>query len=138
MAKGKPSLRIDGGVAAGGGDFIPSRQIHAAAQGCVTPTGRTVACVVGYTFCEETIFRGYIQLRLNSYLGAKWGWLATAGLFLLWQLPGRLWLFPVDQLWQPVLIATVQGLLCGWMMKKTGHVASSAIFRAFSGWILSI
>ena len=91
-----------------------------------------------YTFSEETIFRGYIQLRLNSYLGVKWGWLATAGLFLLWQLPGKLWLFPVDQLWQPVLIAAVQGLLCGWMMKKTGHVVSSAIFRAFSGWILSV
>lgn len=91
-----------------------------------------------YTFAEETIFRGYIQLRLDAYLGAKWGWLAAAGLFMLWQLPGRLWLFPEAQIWQPIVIAAVQGLLCGWIMKKTGHVATSALYRAFAGWLLVI
>ncbi|HBF40583.1 MAG TPA: hypothetical protein DDW19_02020 [Anaerolineaceae bacterium] len=88
-----------------------------------------------YSFAEETIFRGYIQMRLDSYLGAKWGWMAAAGLFLLWQLPGRLWLFPAGQIWQPILIAAVQGVLCGWTMKKTGHVAAPALYRAFAGWL---
>ena len=91
-----------------------------------------------YTFAEETIFRGYIQLRLDAFLGARWGWLAAAGLFLLWQLPGRLWLYPAGQIWQPILIGAVQGVLSGWIMKKTGHVSASALFRAFSGWILAI
>jgi membrane protease YdiL (CAAX protease family) len=91
-----------------------------------------------YAFAEEMIFRGYIQLRMNSYLGEKWGWLAAAALFVLWQLPGRLWLFPAAQIWQPILIASIQGLICGWMMKKTGHVTAPALFRAFSGWIALI
>lgn len=91
-----------------------------------------------YAFAEETLFRGYIQLRLDAYLGKKWGWLAAAGLFLLWQLPGRLWLFPAAQIWQPIVIAAVQGLLCGWIMKKTNHVAASALYRAFAGWLLVI
>ena len=91
-----------------------------------------------YAFAEEMIFRGYIQFRLDSFLGPKWGWLAAAGLFILWQLPGRLWLFPAAQLWQPILAAAIQGLICGWMMKKTGHVTAPALFRAFSGWIALI
>jgi hypothetical protein len=61
--------------------------------------------------------------------------MAAAGLFLLWQLPGRLWLFPAGQIWQPILIAAVQGVLCGWTMKKTGHVAAPALYRAFAGWL---
>lgn len=88
------------------------------------------------TFAEETIFRGYIQFRMNAYLGDRWGWLAAAGIFLLWQLPGRLWFFPADQLLPQILIAAVQSVLCGWIMQKTGHVSASALFRAFSGWIL--
>lgn len=91
-----------------------------------------------YAFAEETIFRGYIQLRLDAFLGNRWGWLAAAGLFLLWQLPGRLWLFPAEQIWQPIVIAAVQGLLCGWIMKKTNHVAASALYRGLAGWLLTI
>ena len=91
-----------------------------------------------YAFAEETIFRGYIQLRLDAFLGSRWGWLAAAGLFLLWQLPGRLWILSAAQLWQPILIATVQGLICGWIMKKTNHVAASALYRAVAGWLLTI
>jgi len=90
---------------------------------------------LAYAFAEEMIFRGYIQLRMDSFLGPRWGWLAAAGLFVLWQLPGRLWLFPAAQIWQPILISSIQGLICGWMMKKTGHVTAPALFRAFSGWI---
>ncbi|HZU85859.1 MAG TPA: CPBP family glutamic-type intramembrane protease, partial [Anaerolineaceae bacterium] len=36
---------------------------------------------------EEFIFRGFIQLRLRSWLGEGRGWIATAGLFVLWQIP---------------------------------------------------
>ncbi len=87
---------------------------------------------------EETIFRGYIQLRLMSYLGNNWGWLATAGLYLLWQLPGRLWLHPIGDIWVDLVIAAVQGLLLGWIMRKTGHVASTILFRTVAAWILFI
>ncbi len=90
------------------------------------------------TFAEEMIFRGYIQLRFDSFLGKKWGWLAAAGLFILWQLPGKLWSMPAAQIWQPILVASIQGLICGWMMKKTGHVLAPALYRALSGWLALI
>lgn len=87
---------------------------------------------------EETIFRGYIQLRLVSFLGSTWGWLATAGLYLLWQLPGRLWIQPFGEIWADLAIALVQGLLLGWIMRKTGHVSTTILFRAVATWLLFI
>ncbi len=87
---------------------------------------------------EETIFRGYIHLRLSSYFGQTWGWLATVVLFVLWQLPGRLGVLPFAQLWPVLLIALVQGLLLGWIMRKSGHVLATTLFRIASGWLLLI
>lgn len=85
---------------------------------------------------EETIFRGYIQSRLMSFLGTTWGWLATCGLFVLWQLPGRLWVLPFADYWQVLVVALVQGLLMGWVMRKSGHVLAPLLFRAVAGWLL--
>lgn len=87
---------------------------------------------------EETIFRGYIQLRLESYFGQKWGWLAAAALYLLWQMPGRLWITPLAEMWPTLLITLVQALLLGWVMRKSGHVLAPALYRAASGWLLLI
>jgi len=87
---------------------------------------------------EETIFRGYIQLRLDSYFGSKWGWLATVALYMLWQLPGRLWTLSFMDMWPTLLIALAQALLLSWMMRKTGHVAAPILYRAFAGWLLMI
>lgn len=82
---------------------------------------------------EETIFRGYIQLRLNSFLGENGSWAATAFLFVLWQLP-RLLLNP-QLFWLSLGIAILQSLLLSWMMKRTGHVAGIGMYRAVSEWI---
>ena len=87
---------------------------------------------------EETIFRGYIQLRLDSYFGSKWGWLAAAALYMLWQLPGRLWMLSFAEMWPTLLIALAQALLLGWMMRKSGHVAAPILYRAAAGWLLLI
>lgn len=87
---------------------------------------------------EETIFRGYIQLRLSSFLGPNWGWLATAALYLLWQLPGRLWILPFSEFWPTLVISLAQALLLGWIMRKSGHVVSSVLFRAVAAWLLFI
>jgi len=91
-----------------------------------------------FAAAEETIFRGYIQSRLVSLLGTTWGWLATAGLFVLWQLPGRLWVSPFADYWHLLAIATIQGLLLGWVMRKGGHVLAPMLFRVAAGWLLLI
>lgn len=87
---------------------------------------------------EETIFRGYIQLRLSSYWGATWGWLATTILFVLWQLPGRSLMLPFAEIWPTYLIALIQGLLLGWIMRKSGHVVAPALYRTAALWLLLI
>lgn len=85
---------------------------------------------------EETIFRGYIQLRLTTWWGKIPAWLATAGLFLLWQLP-RLAANPEALLFNLVSSA-VQALLCGWMMRQTGSVIAPAMYRAVSDWLVFV
>lgn len=87
---------------------------------------------------EETIFRGYIQLRLSSFLGANWGWLATAALYMLWQLPGRIRVMSFAEMWPTLLITLVQSLLLGWIMRKSGHVLAPALYRIAAGWLLLI
>ncbi len=82
---------------------------------------------------ETTIFQGYIQLRLTSFFGDRFGWLAAAAVFLLWQLP-RLLLQP-ETLWVRLGLAAVQALLLSWLMKRSGHVAGIALYRAVSEWI---
>lgn len=100
--------------------------------------GSLLLVILILCLAEETIFRGYIQLRLMSFLGNTWGWLATAALYLLWQLPGRLWVHPFGEIWVELAIAAVQGLLLGWIMRKTGHVSTTILFRAATTWLLFI
>lgn len=85
---------------------------------------------------EETVFRGYIQLRLTTWWGAWGGWLGTAGLFLLWQLPR--WLMQPENLIANLIIGALQALLCGWIMRQSGHVGASALYRAISEWLYFI
>lgn len=99
--------------------------------------GLLLACLL-LAVAEETIFRGYIQLRLNSFLGVTWGWLATAFLFLLWQFPGRLWVLPFSEVWPSLVISFAQALLLGWIMRKSGHVSTTILFRAVAAWLILI
>lgn len=107
-------------------------------QGVSSEQGGLLLVCLLLALAEETIFRGYIQLRLNSFLGSTWGWLSTAALYLLWQLPGRLWVLPFAQLWPPLVVALVQALLFGWIMRKSGHVVTTVLFRAAAAWLLFI
>lgn len=104
--------------------------------GISTEEGTLLLVWLVYCLAEETIFRGYIQLRINSFLGNTWGWLAAAGIYLLWQLPGRLWVLPFAEIWPSLVIAAIQALLLGWMMRKSGHVIAPILFRAVAGWLL--
>lgn len=92
---------------------------------------------LAWAFAEETIFRGYIQPRLQSRIGKPWGWLATAALFTLWQLPGRLWLMPFTSFWVVLVVALIQGLILGWIMEKSGHVLAPMLYRTISLWMIA-
>lgn len=85
---------------------------------------------------EETIFRGYIQLRLSSWLGETWGLLATSLLFLAWQ-----WPFLAVQssmLAVNLLVAIARALVAGWVAQKSKHVIAPILYRLTSEWLYFI
>ncbi len=105
-------------------------------QGVTTEQGSLLLVILAWAIVEETIFRGYIQLRLMSFLGTTWGWLATSLLYVLWQLPGSEIFTQFATEWPSLVIALVQGLLLGWIMRKTYHVAAPALLRAAATWLM--
>ncbi len=99
----------------------------------VTPQdGLALLACLGIGLAEETIFRGYIQMRLCFWLGQRWGVLATAGLFVVWQIPrlvGDPANLPIN-----LLIVAVQGLVVGWLALTGGSALAPALYRAISEW----
>jgi len=89
----------------------------------------------GIGLAEETIFRGYVQLRLEAWLGKRWGWLATSGLSTLWLL-----LFISDQPLAVLLprlgLMFLQALVLGWMAQRSRGLPGNIIYRAISGWLM--
>jgi membrane protease YdiL (CAAX protease family) len=82
---------------------------------------------------EETVFRGYLQQRLVWWLGQRWGFMLTAGLYLVWRLPLML-VMPPDTLGVNLVLTAVQSLLLGWAMLSFGNVTAPIIFGAISMW----
>jgi len=91
---------------------------------------------LGICLLEESIFRGYMQPRLSAWLGEIPGWVLAAVLFALWRIP--LWLAigqsPIALL--PYLGLTfIQGLVVGYIQRKSGSVLAPALYRGVSTWI---
>lgn len=90
---------------------------------------------LGIALCEETIFRGYIQLRLDSWLGGKRGWVAAALLFAVFRFPALLAAGDTNQALFGLLLVLGESLTAGWLMRKSGHVLAPALYRAVSIWM---
>lgn len=90
---------------------------------------------VGIALAEETIFRGYIQLRLVSWLGTNRGWIAASLIYAAWRLPAFLPGGTTESILIGVGIAFMQGLVAGFVIRRTGNVLASGIYRAISIWL---
>ncbi len=92
---------------------------------------------MGIAVAEETIFRGYIQLRLNFWLGDNRGWIASALAYAAWRLPGIT--ATAGSSMQTILIGLAlvlaQGLVIGFLMRKSGHVIAPVLYHAVSIWM---
>jgi membrane protease YdiL (CAAX protease family) len=108
-------------------------KIFSIINGISAQEGMALLVCLGIGLAEETIFRGYIQMRLCFWLGERWGMLATAGLFVVWQIP-RLAADPVH-LPVNLLIVAAQGLVVGWLALTGGNVLAPALYRAISEWV---
>ena len=89
---------------------------------------------LGIALAEETIFRGFIQMRLNAWMGERYGWLAAAGLFVVWSVPFAL-VSPEIFAFRLVFVL-VQSLVLGYLAMKAGHILPVFVYRAISEWLV--
>jgi membrane protease YdiL (CAAX protease family) len=106
-------------------------------KGFNTTSAMLLLAWIGTALAEETIFRGYIQLRLSDWIGNRAGWVATALLFTLWNIPRLMATHPGD-LWLNAGLTLVNALVLGWVMQKSGHVLAPGLYRAISEWLQMI
>jgi membrane protease YdiL (CAAX protease family) len=85
---------------------------------------------------EETLYRGFLQGRLEAWLGRWWGYLTTALLFTALHLPSRL--LGGEPLVQVLRYATVQllpmSLLFGGAMLAAKHTATPTLLHLAWNW----
>jgi membrane protease YdiL (CAAX protease family) len=87
-----------------------------------------------FSLGEESIFRGFLQVRWQAWLGQRWGWALTSLAFALWRLP---WMLPASTgtLVLTFGLAFAQALILGWVMQKSGHVMAPVLYRTVSDWL---
>jgi membrane protease YdiL (CAAX protease family) len=90
---------------------------------------------VGISLAEETIFRGYIQLRLSWWLGKWTGLILTALMFTLWHIPAWLNQVPLETGFLLAGLTLAQGLVLGWIMTNSKHVIAPVLYRSVSIWL---
>jgi membrane protease YdiL (CAAX protease family) len=90
---------------------------------------------LGIALAEETIFRGYIQMRLAWWLGQWPGMILSALLFTLWHVPAWVRALPLETILLLAGLTFVQGLVLGWIMLRARHIAAPALYRAISLWV---
>ncbi len=89
---------------------------------------------LGIALAEETIFRGYIQLRLVWWLGLWRGILLTSVLYTGWHLAAWVGRLPAETIAILVVLTLLQSMVLGWVARRSGGVAAGALYRAISIW----
>lgn len=94
---------------------------------------------LGICIAEETLFRGYLKLRLSAAWGTWQGTAAAALLYALYQVPLRLYMgLELQAVLISVGLALLQGLVLGYLMQKSGNVLAGVIYRTISEWALAV
>jgi len=88
-------------------------------------------------FCEEFMFRGYLQIRMMGWLGKWKGWILTSIFMALVHIPQRMasmGLSPREAILSSCLLIPIS-LTMGYILVKTENIAASAIYHTFANWI---
>jgi membrane protease YdiL (CAAX protease family) len=91
--------------------------------------------VVG--FCEEFMFRGYLQIRLMEWLGRGKGWIVTSIVMALIHIPQRIviiGLAPKEAIISAILLIPIS-LMMGYIMIKTENIVAPSIYHTFANWV---
>jgi membrane protease YdiL (CAAX protease family) len=130
MVRDKPSLQNIG--------IISGFLLFPVASQISTKLGSVIAAIIYFylfvALSEETLFRGYIQSRLNSvfgrpkhFLGVSWGWglIISSVFFGLWHLGWK----PGTLEWPHVLWTMFAGLIFGFVREKSKGVIAPALLH---------
>lgn len=104
-------------------------------SGLSTPELGYLAAALIIAVAEETIFRGYIQMRLGWWLGEWRGLIATALAYAAWRLPGLMNGNDTTAILIGLALAFGQGLVTGFLMTRCKHVLAPSMYRAISIWL---
>lgn len=91
--------------------------------------------VVG--FCEEFMFRGYLQTRLIGWIGKWKGWILTSIVMALIHIPQRMAAMGLsfqDAIISSVLLIPIS-LTMGYIMFKTENIVAPGIYHTFANWV---
>lgn len=111
-------------------------KIYALMNGVNPAEGAPLLVFLLISLAEETAFRGYIQMRLDAWLGPRWGWLLTALLYTIFNLP-RLLLNPVT-FWFLLFVTVGQALVLGFLAQRSQGVLAPFLYRAISEWLVFV
>jgi membrane protease YdiL (CAAX protease family) len=93
---------------------------------------------LGISFAEETIFRGYIQMRLAWWMGVWPGIIASSAIFTLFHLTVWINTQPIETILILSALTFAQGMVLGWLMRSGGTVAGLGLYRGVSIWISTL
>jgi len=127
------SIAVRTGIALGFLTIFLRGKIFNIIDGITTIESQSLLLWLGIVICEESVFRGYLQPRVSAWVGDKIGWIIVALGYSLWHLP-RLLETP-ESIWFNFTFVLVQGLILGWLMRKTGHAATNVLYRTVSEWL---
>jgi membrane protease YdiL (CAAX protease family) len=86
---------------------------------------------------EESVFRGYIYIRLTAGFGNISGLVMTALLSTIWQAALLInFSASLDAVLPGIAVILVQSLMLGWVMQKSGHIIAPALYVAMSNMII--
>lgn len=89
---------------------------------------------------EEVVFRGYLQPRMDAWIGARWGWLAGVFIYVVWWALPSLGLYAgnATQFFIGLVYRAALGLTLGWIMKKSGSLPAPFLYHAVHLWMAFI
>ncbi len=131
----RPSITL--GVALGLMTIFLRGKVYNIVGGISQAQAVYLLAMLGVGLAEEVIFRGFIQLRLTSWLGPRWGLVSTAAAFALYHIPQRILVehISLPGLALSLLFPLIFGLITGWIMQKSGNVVGLAIYHAIHNWM---
>jgi len=113
-----------------------SGKVYSLLKGVSLAGMNALVALVFISAIEETLFRGFIRLRLTAWLGENVAWLITSGLFVLWNImlstvSGAGFGISIVQ----IVIIIGQALILGWAARYSNHIIAVILYRLASDWV---